>query len=131
MGTATTSRSALLTWDPPLPEEQNGIIINYIINVTEADSGVSFQLFSANTSLLVESLLPFTSYNLLIAASTSVGTGPFSRLLTLQTLQDGRCIILIIFIIPNSLAYWHCFPYFLVQKCLLLKSDTCYYLDEG
>ena len=89
MGTATTSRSALFTWDPPLPEEQNGDIINYIINLTEADSGASFQLFSTNTSLSVNTLLPFTSYNLLIAASTSVGSGPFSTLLTLQTPQDG------------------------------------------
>lgn len=95
MGTATTSRSAVLTWDPPLPGEQNGIIVNYIINVTEADSGVSFQLFSMNTSLSVESLLPFTSYNLLIAASTSVGIGPFSMLLTLQTPEDGTYIIIL------------------------------------
>ena len=89
MGSADTSRSAVLTWDPPPAEDQNGIIVSYVINVTEADSGVSFQLFSRNTSLSVSSLLPFTSYNFLIAASTSIGVGPFSRLLTLQTPEDG------------------------------------------
>ena len=90
MGTADTSRSAVLVWNPPPAEEQNGIIVNYVINVTEADSGVTFQLFSRNTSVSVNSLLPFTSYNFLIAASTSVGVGPFSRLLTLQTPEDGN-----------------------------------------
>ena len=90
MGTADTSRSAVLVWNPPPAEEQNGIIVNYVINVTEADRGVTFQLFSRNTSVSVNSLLPFTSYNFLIAASTSVGVGPFSRLLTLQTPEDGN-----------------------------------------
>ena len=102
MGTARTSRSAILAWDPPLPEEQNGVIINYVINVTEADSGVSFQLFSTNTTLLVESLFPFTTYNLLIAASTSVGTGPFSMLLTLQTPEDGTYNIVLSYVIQCS-----------------------------
>ena len=90
MGTATSSRSAVLTWDPPPAEEQNGDIISYVINVTEADSRTAFQLVSTNTSLTVSTLQPFTSYDYLIAASTSVGLGPFSTLFTLQTPEDGR-----------------------------------------
>jgi len=34
-------------------------------------------------------LIPFTTYSMLIAASTSVGTGPFSPELVLQTPEDG------------------------------------------
>ena len=90
MGTTPTSRTAVLTWDPPPDEEQNGVVINYVINVTEAKSGVNFQLSSTNTSLFVNTLQPFTTYNFLIAAATSVGVGPFSRLFTLQTPEDGR-----------------------------------------
>lgn len=89
MVTALSSRSAFLSWEPPPSEEQNGVIINYVINVTEAESGSVFQLFSSNTSLFVSTLQPYTTYNFLIAASTSVGVGPFSRLFTRQTPEDG------------------------------------------
>ena len=90
-GATPSSQSVALTWDPPPAAEQNGVIIGYTVNVTEADSGANFQLVvSANTSYVVSSLQPFTSYNFLIAAATSVGVGPFSRLLTIQTPEDGE-----------------------------------------
>ena len=85
----------VLSWDPPRPEEQNGVIISYVINVTEAGSGASFQLVaSTNTSRVVSNLQPFTTYDFLIAAATTVGLGPFSRLLTIQTPEDGESAIM-------------------------------------
>ena len=72
--------------------QQNGIIILYTINVTVADSGEMFQLTSTTTSLTVSTLQPFTTYFCSIAASTSVGMGPFSTVITLQTPEDGMLL---------------------------------------
>ena len=89
---ASSSRSATVTWDPPPMAQQNGIIILYTINVTVADSGEMFQLTSTTTSLTVSTLQPFTTYFCIIAASTSVGMGPFSTVVTLQTPEDGTLL---------------------------------------
>ena len=72
--------------------QQNGIIILYTINVTVADSGEMFQLTSTTTSLTVSTLQPFTTYFCIIAASTSVGMGSFSTVITLQTPEDGMLL---------------------------------------
>ena len=48
-----------------------------------------FQLISESTVLEIDTLAPFTTYSILIAASTSVGLGPFSTVLTVQTPEDG------------------------------------------
>ena len=87
---ATSSRSAILTWDPPNPEDRNGIVTEYTINVSAVETGEVFQLTSATTSLTVTLLRPFTTYRCLIAASTSVGIGPFSTVFTLVTPEDGQ-----------------------------------------
>ena len=86
----TTSRSAEATWSPPSANEQNGVIIRYVINVTVVGTGHTFQLISTNTTLTVTNLTPYTTYNCIIAAETSAGTGPFSSQFTVSTPQDGE-----------------------------------------
>ena len=87
--TVTSPYSAVLTWAPPLPDQQNGIIIGYIINVTILETNETFLLFSNTTSLTVNGLRPFRNYMCIIAAQTSVGTGPYSAVFTVITPQDG------------------------------------------
>ena len=85
------SRSATLIWNPPLPEEQNGNITTYVINASVVGSGEMFTLISQSTVLGVDVLTPYTTYSILIAASTRIGTGPLSPVLMLQTPEDGQC----------------------------------------
>ena len=76
-------------------DEQNGVITSYTINITETGSGNTIQRTvssSQDASITVESLLPFTTYSCSIAASTAVGMGPFSILVTLNTPEDGRLL---------------------------------------
>lgn len=89
-----SSRSAVLMWEPPPPENQNGNITHYVINasVVAVDSPEMFQRFSDSTTLTVNDLIPFTTYLLIVAASTSVGIGPFTPILTVQTPEDGELI---------------------------------------
>ena len=93
MGTAYTSRSITFTWDPPPLDQQNGIIIEYFINITVANNGETFQEATTERSLSIYTLRPFTTYFCIIAASTSAGIGPYSTVFTLQTPQDGKSFI--------------------------------------
>ena len=88
-----SSRSLSFSWDVLLPENQNGIVVSYTVNIYEASKGqiaATRQLPSHQLSLIVNNLLPFTNYLCSIAASTSVGVGPFSQNITVITLQSSK-----------------------------------------
>ena len=83
-------RSVSLTWDPPPPENRNGIIISYTINLTEGETGQILQIFAETNNLTIDSLRPFTAYILSITATTSVGVGSFSSVLQFTTPEDSK-----------------------------------------
>ena len=72
------------------PEEisQNGIIRQYIINITRIDTGEMESYTSEDFSIVLQ-VLPFRRYLVSIAAVT-VETGPFSEYLTVEMPEDGR-----------------------------------------
>ena len=88
--------SATISWQPPAADEINGVIIQYIINVTIVGSGETFLLYSTTTTLNVTNLLPFTTYRCVIAAVTSAGIGPFGSELVLNTPQSCKINVFII-----------------------------------
>ena len=57
--------------------------------MTVVGTGATFQLTSTTTPLSVFNLNPYTTYICIIAAVTTVGTGPFSSQFTLSTPEDG------------------------------------------
>ena len=91
--------SVNFTWDPLPLEDQNGLIVGYVINVTVTATGRMFQLTSSTNTLRVNFLEPFTIYICTIAAQTSVGLGPFSTTVAVMTPEDGTygtiCLIII------------------------------------
>ena len=89
-GTAVSSRSISLNWDSPLLEDQNGIIIGYIINVTLVETEENFNLFSNSNNITVGLLRPYSTYRLKIAGQTVVGIGTFSVAITIRTPEDGK-----------------------------------------
>ena len=82
-------RSVSLKWNPVLPEERNGIITGYIINITAVERGEAMQLQSQSINITVD-VYPYTSYTFIIAATTSVGSGPYSTVITVRTPPEGR-----------------------------------------
>jgi receptor-type tyrosine-protein phosphatase Q len=83
---STSPFMAELSWSPPLAEEQNGVIINYIINVTDTETGDEFQLSTSHNTLTIASnLKPYTTYTCVIAAETFVGLGPFTQHVSFTT----------------------------------------------
>ena len=78
---ATTSRTLYFTWEPPLLEQQNGVIIGYTVNVVLDDSSMMFKLYPDDhaTNLSATVFKPYTVYRCVVAAFTTPGTGPYSN----------------------------------------------------
>ena len=78
-----------MSWEIPLPEDQNGIIIGYVINIGGVESEEMLQFFTIANNLTVTSLTPFTTHLCMVAANTSVGRGPFSTTILVRTSEEG------------------------------------------
>ena len=85
-----SSRSILLSWDLPLPEDRNGEITRYTVSVTNTETGETNELSTAETSLTVGSLTPYKNYYFAVAASTSAGQGPSTLAIYVTTPEDGN-----------------------------------------
>lgn len=71
-----TTNSALLSWDPPAYEQQNGMIRHYVIFLTELSGTDNIQeIESFATSSILEDLRPAFCYSVSVAAYT-IGVGP-------------------------------------------------------
>ena len=68
---------------------QNGIIREYKVNVTEVETGRMWQLISITTSINVSSLHPFYLYEWIVSSFT-IGDGPYTSVSTVMTPEDGK-----------------------------------------
>ena len=90
-GTALNSTNIYLTWDPPPPEDINGVIREYKINVTEEETGLLLQ-YTTNPDtreLVVGPLHPYYTYHCTVGAYT-IETGPYTAIITVQTDEAGK-----------------------------------------
>ena len=83
------STSFVLSWSPPPISQQNGVIREYTVNITEIQTGIFIILNSTSTSVSVLSLHPYYTYECTVSAYT-VGIGPYSEVFTVITSEDGR-----------------------------------------
>ena len=85
-----TSTTLVLSWQPPAPENQNGIIVHYKVNITEMETGRLLSFTAVNTTTLsVNMLHPFYTYTCIVAAVT-VGIGPYSATVEVELPEDGK-----------------------------------------
>ena len=89
-GAVIAADSITLTWGLPLLEDQNGVITGYVVLVTQANSGQSYQVNSNTTNLNLTSLTPNSLHTFAVAAQTRRGRGPYSNSITLHTSTDGK-----------------------------------------
>ena len=78
-----------ISWNQPLPEEENGFIRSYTVNVTVTETGQHMQFTTNNTTITAEGLHPYFNYHISVAAVT-IAIGPYSEIYSLQTPQDGK-----------------------------------------
>ena len=86
---SANSTTIQLSWQPPLPSSQNGIIQHYLIRVTEEEAMRQFELTSSSTSVTVTDLQPYHTYFFTITAVT-LGQGPYSEVISVRTLEEGE-----------------------------------------
>ena len=106
----------VLQWSAPPSEHINGIIRAYTVTVSEHETGRSYNLSSPQTELSIGNLHPFYWYNFSVCAVT-VAPGRCTDLYTLQTLQHGKSLDLIIFM---QLELFLLQVYFLIQSLVVL-----------
>lgn len=83
------SQSFSINWQPPTNEYRNGIITEYSVSIVNLETESLIQLNVTDTDIIVSNLKPYTTYEVMVAAYTSVGRGPFSVIQTLQTQESG------------------------------------------
>lgn len=83
--------SLTLAWEEPSSELRNGVITSYFITLTELPDLVHVANITSSTAgVEISGLSPHTDYVLQVAASTSIGTGPFSPTTFISTAEDGE-----------------------------------------
>ena len=103
--TVNSSRSIILSWERPLSEEENGVLLVYHVIIIETqiyylDNGVvttlaqtylntTYDILEEHTQF-IEELHPDYDYTVRIAAATAIGIGPFSDAITVRTYMDGE-----------------------------------------
>ena len=88
----TGSRTVVISWDPPLLEDQNGIITYYLLLISEEQFNVSDRVINTTSdasTYTVTELEEYDNYTCRVAAATRIGPGPYSAPIEFSTPQDG------------------------------------------
>ena len=84
-------REATITWQPPMFEDQNGVIVYYQLIVSQSHFEIPDITVNVNaTSHTVTNLEEHVEYIVVVAAATRIGAGPFSSAVNFTTQQDGK-----------------------------------------
>ena len=88
---ADTTRSLVLSWDPPQQQHQNGIVRQYIVTITLNNSAqITNFTTTANSYRVMAPIKPFRTYLCSVVAET-IGTGPATEDAAVQTPEDSKC----------------------------------------
>ncbi len=84
------TRSVTITWQPPVSEDQNGVIIYYQLVFSQTQFEIDdLVIMTANLSHTETDLEEYNEYMFMVAAATQVGLSPFSPLQSFMTLGSG------------------------------------------
>ena len=87
--TSVDATALLVSWVAPSADQQNGIIRQYHINLTESETGVITYYTVQNTlQTTLTDLHPYYNYQVTVAAIT-IGLGPYSTEATVQLPEAG------------------------------------------
>ena len=85
------STSILVSWDHMLPEEENGIILYYLIIIEGRGFDSSVYMGYANstaTYFIIEHLEEANEYSVRLCAGNNAGNGPYSDSIQVETYED-------------------------------------------
>lgn len=64
-----------------------------MVEFTALEVGESNTEYTTDERISLNELTPFTTYSLTIAAETAIGRGPYSRVVHIQTQEDGEWVL--------------------------------------
>lgn len=81
------------SWEPPLPQDRNGVIRQYLVNLWQIGSrnGPHTVFTNSIPNITISDLLPYHAYVVTVTAIT-VDHGPQSNSISFQTLEDGEIL---------------------------------------
>ena len=88
-GLSINSTAIMLSWRAPRFEDRNGAIRQYIINVTELETGSVFGAVTTQMVITFSFLHPYYTYVCTVYAVT-VGTGPGAEPISVTTMEDSK-----------------------------------------
>ena len=86
-----TARSVSVSWNEIECIERNGMITNYTVEFSSLEGSVIPGVLMVDERRFTASgLTPFSNSTFRVAGVNSIGTGPFSDLITIQTVEDSK-----------------------------------------
>ena len=85
---AIDSTTVAFQWDPPPPQDHNGIIREYVVTISIVGSNESQTQIFTGTTAIIGSLIPSFTYQFTVAAYT-IATGPYSASVNITLPEDG------------------------------------------
>ena len=85
---AIDSRTVAFQWDPPPPQDHNGIIREYVVTISIVGSNETQTQTFTGTTAIIGSLIPSFTYQFTVAAYT-IATGPYSTSVNITLPEDG------------------------------------------
>lgn len=89
-------RTVFLTWDPPPPEDHNGIITGYTVQVFDVENSRTSEVETTETGITRSGLKHGQKYTFSVAAKTVIGRGPFSdsvSIITPSVNDSSKCTL--------------------------------------
>lgn len=106
--TVLLSTEIRVSWEDVPPIDQNGVITTYEVQyepLMTFDGQISTaRINTTNSSIVLMNLEEYVEYNITVRAFTSVGAGPFSDPVVNRTFENGKCFLILIFIMYKLLA---------------------------
>jgi len=80
-----------VSWQPPPPEDHNGVITGYVIQYTRVETSDTMNVTVGDESAhTISELVAFVNYSVQVAAENDNGTGPFSDAIVQVSGQDSE-----------------------------------------
>ena len=91
MTTVIGTTAANISWVPPDPNLQNGIVTYYSVVLTDLTFGMPDRVLNTTlTDIAFTGLDEYVRYASVVAAATVGGLGPYSAPLQFTTSEDGK-----------------------------------------
>ncbi len=91
-------------WSPPPAPDINGVIDNYLVEVTEVITNITYLFYATQTSVNVGPLHPYYDYRCRVSAVT-IGPGPYTPFFLVTSGEAGNVFLKPVFMSTNATYY--------------------------